>query len=463
MNVNQSIDQNQAAAIDPYAPTTVAKISGKSLITETAAGCAWLHKYLHPPADRLDSYCGMPDENNQPSVSVEYRFNRDIIPPAGPGQQPVQADTLLFLQTGVAGMPAIAWPIANGNLIYPADFVIAVPHEAFQTTIYAEATQTMRYNYQSVTYSLDSTDFNNQGIVTVAQFRPNIVYEESNTAQGTITTRPVLEVSELPTTGERVSMISPKTYSGLAREGAFVVQRMSQPVNPYKPHITDGFDDPDTPLLWLRTGNNTPYSFKDLAGNPIAIEMLSAPDFTWAWVLFEGLSTTSSVGLPRINVKAISGFEFGVSNGGIYGPFVKTPANYDKLALEAATRASHSMQDGMPASMNSLGSFVIPALKYAPSVISALQPMLQSLAKGITGYFNGKPKSTRGPVRTKPQPKTPPVKAAPSPTPRRKSRKSNVDSLVNQVANKLANMNVTRRRGKSSVTVNTKKRPLLMV
>lgn len=382
-----------AANIDPFKPAPVARYQGKELSCETSAGAAWLSKYLHPPCEKLDSYCGMPDENNIPSINTEYRFNRDIIPPTTVNGQ--TADSMLFLQTSIPGKPIIGWPIANGALIKPSDHVFIYSHEAFSPDDWFNNSDCGRFNYQSVTYSLDATSISNQGVVTSAQFRPNV---ELVAVQGVNpedeTTYVTLRIDMLPVNGRLMSMISPKVYSGLAREGVFVVQRMCQPTNGYKTseslmQFGDGAVQP-TELRVAINGGEPTLSLKDWnTATPLDTSALWSSDFTYAWVLFEGLTVTNNVaiGLPRINLKVVSGYEFSVGSTSSYATFARNSASYDMLAMQAATRATHAMQDGMPAAMNSFGTFLMPAIKHAPAVISALMPMFRDIGSVIRARF----------------------------------------------------------------------------
>lgn len=456
---NAKFNENQAASIDPYSPVRVAKIGDKELHCETAAGAAWLGKYLHPPADRLDSYCGMPDENNQPSITVEYRFNLDV-EPVSYGEPAVQANSMLMLQTGIYGAPVIVWYIRNGEVLGAADHCRVLYHETFSPDTFLTSTDTARFNYQSVTYSLDCTDFNNQGIVTVAQFRPDLDFEVQPEVDDLIN-RAVLTYNELPVTGQLLSMISPKTYSGLARDGAFVVQRFAQPTNAYATHWVAGSqagDQNTPPSLFVRREGTSAASLKNMDGDLDTPLVLADSHVTWAWVLFEGLTISSEVGLPRVNVKVVSGYEFGINVDSTFSPFVRMPANYDKLALEAATRASHCMQDGMPAAMNSFGSFIVPAMKYAPAVIAALQPMLQDLGSRITRYFE----------RGRPGKKSPKaVVVAPAAAKPKKAKQPKTDALLAQVVNRLAALELKKtpkRKApkRKAISINMSKEPLMM-
>jgi len=425
-----------------------------------------LSKYMHPPAEKLDSYCGMPDENNTPSIVTEYRFNRDLNLESY-NTATRECNGMLFLQLNIPGVPVVGWPLSDGSLLKSAAYVVLLAHESYNPVDWFTNSDTGRFNYQSVTYSLDATGFNNQGIVTTAQFRPSCfeeAYETSaNPNEKTVAT---FNIDDLPVNGRLISMISPKTYSGLAKEGNFSVQRMSQPTNAYKSVMQAATNDANfylPPRLTFRI-SGVLFDLRDYATEAkLDFRTNWFSDFTCSWVLFEGMSVTSGIAPPaRINVKAISCYEAGINGVSAYSPFVRQSAPYDFTALQAATRATHAMQDGMPAAMNSLGSFLIPALKYAPGVITALMPMLQSASSGILGYFNTRQKNKqRNRVKDeKIVAKALVARAANRSKPASPKKRNKTKSQLEQVAAKLENLDINRKSKRNTVRVNLSKKPL---
>jgi hypothetical protein len=377
------------AGIDPYTPIKVARFGNKDLECETSAGAAWLSKYLHPPAERNADLRGMPDENNLPSIFQEHRLNTDIAPSTAGGT----TQGILFLQTSIPGYPILYRHIVDGSFVPGGDYFGVVKYPSFDVRSNFANTTGSRLNYQSVTYELDTTAFTNNGIVTVAQFRPNVEYAPEEIVVGAetfIRNYLNLEIGDLPKTGAEVSMISPKAFSTTARDGAFVIQRMSQPTNSYKEtpiyeiNQTSHRVTTDYPPVVRVTSVSMDFETYFIASQP-GLTAMAPSDFTWSWVLFENISTP-------VNVKCISGYEMSISTSSTYAPFAVVPATFDLLAIQAATRATHCMQDGMPAAMNSLGSFVTPMIKYAPMVVTALAPMLKQAYDHVSKSILNRPK-----------------------------------------------------------------------
>lgn len=165
--------------IDPLATSDlsngyVGNVRGTRIEVDTATGAAWIEKYLHPPVDKRSTYAGIPDLNNTPSVHLEYRAVNDFSAMEGDGKATSVHPTMAFLQTSSAYMPVYLFNNDLNNNIVRESLTQFQINPNLQVANMTSIASSGRIAYKSSTYELNATEFNNQGVVTVAQFRPNI-------------------------------------------------------------------------------------------------------------------------------------------------------------------------------------------------------------------------------------------------------------------------------------------------
>jgi len=153
--------------------TKVVTLDQTPIHTATACGAAWARKYEHPPAPTAAVYAGIPDINNSPSVCSEYRAVQNIQTVSVIGPTTTYYNKVAFLQLPSVIAPVLAYKydIAGARVQLPED---VVHNPSIDTRRVLGTAGSARLAYKSVTYDLNATDFNNQGTVTVAQFRPNV-------------------------------------------------------------------------------------------------------------------------------------------------------------------------------------------------------------------------------------------------------------------------------------------------
>jgi len=412
--------------------TQVVKLHDVPIHVNTPSGAAWVRKYEHPPAPTPSEYCGIPDINNSPSYRTEYRAVQNIqtySATSDPVPVVTNYNKVLFLQLPSVIAPVVAFKYSTaGALVQLRDDVVLNP--AIDPRSQLATTGAGRLAYKSATYDLNSTDFNNQGTVTTASFRPNVSTYSNEMLTDRIRKRApkqaasvlatlfrtstrtdsgfevvkgtsdaagnsiiVLTVGTIPATSTDVVQLSPNATVTPAKEGAFVVQRFSQPTTPYVSYADSGATNA-TGTPWTRVArpvvlevvtSPTTSSFSPLAstqyeslGNTL-LEDLALFDFTCAWVLFDGLSvqpSTSSattVTPPYITVKSITGYEAQAYPGSPLLPFMENSAVYDAKALEFGAMITHAKCDALPSRYNFWGALAKGLLTAAPSIIGTLK------------------------------------------------------------------------------------------
>jgi len=409
-------------------PRGIVKIGDTEIQANTATGAAWVRKYEHPPAGTPADYAGIPDINNSPSVRTEYRAVQNVQTYDTVGTVTTNYNKVLFLQLPSMTVPTFAFKYNTSGV--RAQLAADVVHnQGIATRQHLANFGSGRIAYKSCTYSLNATDFNNQGIVTVAQFRPNISsYNYASFAEyvrgrmskaradtflaslkksaradtddfvdvssdklgdATGNSYLVITIGKVPVNSTDVAQLSPNATVNPAKEGAFVVQRFSQPVVEYRDYAfaAQSVSKP-APIV----GSGVLLEYIDAAGvvtfatisdtyypSNTVLEDIALFDFTCAWVHFEGLSvqpastTATTVTPPYITVKAITGVEAQALPGSMFTPFMENSAVYDSRALEFASMVTHARQDSLPARFNFWGALGSALLQAAPSIISTVK------------------------------------------------------------------------------------------
>jgi len=280
-----------------------------------------------------------------------------------------------------------------------------------------------RMTYKSQTTSLNATNFNNQGVVTSCQFRPNVsrislaaLIERSGRSEEVIKaiyhayegrsetsvslkemvkklsdgsalqdTTQLVDLGVIPATATQVEMISPMAASTTAKEGAFMINSFSQPIAEYKSVTYSGVKS-ETPVIppcfyFFKTNAGAygykPFTQPDIIPGSIGevVQDITWSDMTWGWIMYSGLTeaaVTSGVGYPYITIKPITGAELQPKPGSVVAPYSHASAMPDQKAIEIAALSAYGRMDALPARYNFLGSIFPLMLKAAPAVIGAL-------------------------------------------------------------------------------------------
>lgn len=398
---------------------------------DTEAGSAFVEKYLHPPRPTRSEYAGIPDKNTTPSAFAEYKMIQQIQTYKVATPDTIYYPNVLFIYTSSAIAPIITIPfkLLSDGTFSADEFTASVnPNINVQDMIRQNASG--RLEYKSTTISLNATAFNNQGVVTTSQFRPNISiyragdlienhYHEMHDAEKMIETLykfynikyvpptkidpqthhlqhlgvavdnyiQILSPGTLPSVSTPIAMMSPNSTSVLATEGSFVVQKFDIDSIPYKSFANskDAGSAPGTYAgmpCYIRFQNPSVETFAlypiRVVGQPgNATEILTdLPwfDFNWGYSLYEGMSIGFQNGStpPYLTVKAITGFAFQPLPNSALSPFIRESAMYDQEAIRFISMTNHAMPDSLPAKMNFWGSLGKILLSSAPQIIETI-------------------------------------------------------------------------------------------
>lgn len=423
-------------------PKTIVKLGATSCQASTASGAAWCRKYEHPPAATPAEYSGIPDANNTPSVRTEYRTVQDVqtySTTAGPPPVTTNYNKVTFLQlpSAIAPLVTFKYDTAGNRVQLPED---VVHNSSISTRAHLGNFSSGRLAYKSCTYTLNATDFNNQGTVSCAQFRPNVtnyvfellakhvrqhahprhaedvlrrlrkpkpnpdddieIIDRLESTRIDPRSAPVgdsylvVKVGKIPVNSTDVAQLSPNSVVNPAREGAFVVQRFSQPTTPYHEYALGNSAAPSATfptigrqvLLEIQDPANAQQSqfliindnYYASTGNTV-LEEVDYFDFTCAWVHFEGLSvqpassSATTVTPPYITTKSITGLEAQAMPNGEFMVFQENCAIPDAKALEFSSITTHAKLDALPARYNFWGALGSAILTAAPTIVSTLK------------------------------------------------------------------------------------------
>jgi len=395
-------------------------MSNVSLPTETAPGRAWVEKYLHPPSVQRSAFVATPDNNISPVTTLSFETVNNIPLVGSIGTPPVIVNfsEIMFLQTTGARVVSYVFvrsPTFGAGQWFQHPQFPAIINDSYDFVANWGADVSLsRLSYKSCTYYLNSTAFNDQGTVTIAQARPAIFVSSlalippmedqrlemrsrlGNEAEYNTQVLDVGDVSGqgvggayVPASPTQLQQSNPKAVTHLARDGAFVPQHWSQPINKFYvvPDIGNGSEQ-DLLQCYIR------YTDSAHAEHAIPLYVKMAPngtipavrtlensgdttwtDFTIAYVYFSGLSiipATVPISNAYITVKSLYGVEIQPCVRSSFVFFQQTPPIPDDRAIHVAAAIVHQKPDGFPAAANDLGSILALAATYAPKVISWL-------------------------------------------------------------------------------------------
>jgi len=211
-------------------------------------------------------------------------------------------------------------------------------------------------------------------------------------------------------TPEDITSLGDRTYIARAKEGAFIVNRMTQPTNRYSAAamtrnkegtaLSDG-------TMWIcyaqqdETGTNSVYWFTSDGSNQTAKALSDFVwgDFTASLTMFsacarsnDGVQTLD--GMPNIVSKCCLGWELRPLQNSSFIPYVTTTALPDIEALKTAAEFNHTAKDAVEAKFNAKGDKNLNASFSAQTEYDpALDKQMREEADGqiLDEYLAGKP------------------------------------------------------------------------
>lgn len=178
---------------------SIGKVGGSTISADTVAGAAYVNKVTHPPTSMTSEYLGRPDCSAPNVVLMELKSEANFapiitLPTSATSVKTINPSSLLFLQTSGAFVsnycfmyvsdPAISvsgWVQPQGQASLTTQPSITQPalsvsnNAGYLFNNFSSDVGSFRTTYKSSTYYLNATNFNNQGTVTSAKFKPNVV------------------------------------------------------------------------------------------------------------------------------------------------------------------------------------------------------------------------------------------------------------------------------------------------
>jgi hypothetical protein len=193
-------------AASPTNPNKViATINGTQIICSTEAGAAYVKKITHPPSVIPNEYCGIPDSASPNIVMMETKGEGNFPPiityPVSPSTTSTSnSQKMLFLSPSGSKVAAFVFNYVTSTLgtgwVQPVSFAssgttypavsnvcgVAQTNGGYNFANFSNDFNSVRSSYKSETYYLNATNFNDQGTVATAKFKPNIIHANSATS-----------------------------------------------------------------------------------------------------------------------------------------------------------------------------------------------------------------------------------------------------------------------------------------
>lgn len=161
---------------------------------DTTAGAAYVKKLTHPPTIIPAGYIGTPDNSAANVITVEVKGESNhppiiTLPTSATTTSTINPSSMLFVQTSGLYASTYVFHLVNSNeWVQPQNQNVVVGSYPNIRQVATTSANCSGYNfnqfttdisqfrtvYGSNTYYLNATDFNNQGTVTTANFRPNL-------------------------------------------------------------------------------------------------------------------------------------------------------------------------------------------------------------------------------------------------------------------------------------------------
>jgi hypothetical protein len=399
-------------------------MNNATLPSETAQGRAWLEKYLHPPSVARSNFVSCPDNNLNPVTTLNFETVTNIPLSCTIAANHYNIDEVFFLQTTGARVVSYVFVRLAGQSErewiqhpqYPA-----IVNDSYDFVYnWGNDVSMQRMSYKSCTYYLNSTSFNDQGTVTIAQQRapffnaqtpvlPPVESEPANVADSLSWkirgefdyNKQLIDMGDVsgqsvsgqfvPASPTQVQQSSPRATTHLARLGAFVPQHWSQPINRFYNNVDTGNGSPtDLVTSFIRflqqdeSEHTVPLFVKNNPDGTVPAKLTLTntgdtpwSDFTVAHVYFSALSVSPTLGqtivsAPYITVKCVYGIEVQPHTKSSLVFFQQVPPVPDDKAIHVAAGIVHQKPDGYVSSANDFGSILSLVTKFAPPVINWL-------------------------------------------------------------------------------------------
>jgi hypothetical protein len=191
------------ASPPPNPNKVIATINGVQITCSTEAGAAYVKKITHPPCVIPNEYCGIPDSASPNVVMMETKGEGNfppIITYPSTSTSTVTANSQKMLFLSPSGSKVASYVFNYVNSTVGTGWVQAISFSASGSTYPAVSNlcgvsqnnggynfanfsndyNSIRSSYKSETFYLNATNFNDQGTVATAKFKPNIIHATSS-------------------------------------------------------------------------------------------------------------------------------------------------------------------------------------------------------------------------------------------------------------------------------------------
>lgn len=180
-NTNTIIGVNDAPSISSSANQS----ETQQITAPTSPQAAFERKTIHPP-EAVDGYCGMPTNDTRTQVVVEWKDSRliqgsQVANGNDPNNDvpPGNVAGFAFLQTSGPNFPLmvfVKYDRGGGDIIWRQDVSNTKRNTVYNMNRFWEDAALYRQSSKSYTYYLNTTAFNDVGIVASYQFNPAIEF-----------------------------------------------------------------------------------------------------------------------------------------------------------------------------------------------------------------------------------------------------------------------------------------------
>lgn len=381
----------------------------------SVAGEEWAVRAISPCDERFEEGRQIPDMATNESAVITSRMITVVTGPSGTGELwnflavavPVPEIAFIYKKwqpTDVTDLNTLPWTvvtyrsIAAGVSFLPEDLVADTKFSYVHPTIgpgtlIANAQQ-FRQSSKGLTFNLNASALNNQGMVLVAQYGsepvlvPDSVFSHKtlNTNFGnppaTVTVPqenmgPMMLVESVPDTTEAIFQKDPHAVRQPARQGAYLPLKFNDPVSLFKPvQVAEMRADTESTVSALPTKANVPLAVESgtstkvvqwlttgatpSAGDGLQVYTTSGvTNMQVGVVYFEGISLSAS-----LDIKTVAALEVVATGESAWSGFMKDSPEEDEVVQKQVHAVQRRLPSGHPASFNWLGTLLTSVLPY---------------------------------------------------------------------------------------------------
>jgi hypothetical protein len=389
----------------------------------TVDGRKWATKALHPPAAiGQKDLVGLPDRDCQSSLPMETR--KTYVISALESSEKDSLWDLTILSTNVAGAPYVYWVCKTGETPFFDDARVQYD-PSYMLLSSSGAITGQRIIYKSVSCRLDAAAIGDQGFIVSAQQHSvdmaastgqklfdsakvpqpmdanagylvaSVAYLGANSAGGT---GPVFVPSHAS-----IQQLSPMSYMGRARDGAYVVHKFSKANINYKPIIAGMMGYAMGPV----STDPTQYALQGQNAFMPVQTGFGPSDLDCAWIKFTGLSRSATV-----DVTVVVGLEVIPSMTSPLSAVTRGVVPPDESAIDYVIGQYAVTPDCRPVSANDFGEVIHTLIGPAAAGLSAIfpeaAPFIGPAASALSALFGSSSKKSSKSRASKPKPQQKP-------------------------------------------------------